>query len=175
MQFIKNRLTCLPDRFVAFTHEKIFEKLFNTQMLSSAVLTGGASATVTTGAAYNAIVNGVLSSKATGLTLAVLNGPTIQNTGLTCQAWIFTQDAVGNFYTLPGVPAATIAGIQLPTVYENANGIGQSGLLQVAVGMLTINNASAGAFIPNTTLLNVAGLNPILNNNVGPFYPLQIL
>lgn len=175
MQNIKKRLLSLPDKASAFTLINTFQSLFNTQMLTAATLTGGAAAVVTTGNAFNAIVNGILVSKATGASLAVLGGPTIANTGATCQAWIFVMDSAGTFYTLPGVPATTIAGIQLPPVNEVANFTGQSQLAQCVVGILTINNASVGAFIPNTTLLNVASLNVIFNNTVGPFFPVQNL
>lgn len=170
MQIIKKRLIPMAQQPLSRELIQVFYSLYANQMLSSAALTGGASATVTTGAAYNAVVNGVLVSKATAASLAALNGPTIQNTGSTCQAWIFTMDSAGTFFTLPGVPATTIAGIQLPTVYEiNPT----SGLPQIVVGMLTINNASVGAFVPATTLLNVANLNVIFNNTVGPFFAVQ--
>ncbi len=175
MQAIKKRLMSMSDRAEAFNLTKVFELFFNNQMLSSAALTGGASATVTTGAAFNAMVNAVLLSKATGASLAALNGPTIQNTGAICQAWIFTMDTAGTFYTLPGVPAATMAAVQLPIINDVASGAGQSGLPQIVVGVLTITNASAGAFIPATTLLNVASLGVIFNNTTGPFFPTQIL
>jgi hypothetical protein len=175
MQNIKKRLTGLPDKKDAFALENLFFNLFNTQTLTSATLTGGASATVTTGAAITAIVNGVLVTKATGASLAALNGPNVANTGSTFQAWIFTMDSAGTFYTLPGVPAATLAGVQLPTVYEVANGSGQSGLPQVVVGMLTMNNASVGAFVPATTLLNVSNLNVVFTNITGPFFPVQTI
>lgn len=172
MQLIKKRIRAIPDQREAFELLKIFESLYNTQTISSAALTGGASATVTTGAAFNAVANGVLVSKATGASLAALNGPTIANTGATCQAWVFTMDSAGTFATLPGVPATTIAGIQLPVITEVSV---SSGLPQVVVGVATINNASAGAFVPASTLLNVAGLNLILNNVTGPFFPIQTL
>src|SRR5471032_333866 len=120
MQLIKKRLISLVPRQLSFELMKVFESLYGNQMLSSAALTGGASATVTTGAAFNAGVNDVLISKATAQNLAALNGPNVANTGATCQAWIFTMDSAGTFYTLPGVPAATIAGIQLPTVSDTA-------------------------------------------------------
>jgi len=171
MKAIQKRLLSIQEKNEAFALQKVFESLFNNQVLSSATLTGGASATVTTGAAFNALCNGLLVSKAASSSLAALNGPTIANTGSTCQAWVFTMDAAGTFYTLPGVPATTIAGIHLPIIQDVAS----SGLPQVVVGMLTINNASVGAFVPASTLLNVANLNVIFNNTVGPFFPIQIL
>ena len=171
MKAIQKRLLSLQERNDSFALQKVFESLFNNQVLSSAALTGGASSTVTTGATFSAVCNGLLVSKASGASMAVLNGPTIQNTGANCQAWVFTMDAVGAFYTLPGVPATTIAGIQLPIIQDVAS----SGLPQVVIGMLTINNTSVGAFVPASTLLNVAGLNVVFSNTVGPFFPIQIL
>lgn len=175
MQLIKKRLISLVPRQLSFELLKVFESLYGNQMLTSAVLTGGASATVTTGAAFNAVVNDVLVAKAITQSMAALNGPNVPNTVTPFQAWVFTMDSAGTFYTLPGVPAATMAGIQLPLIAEIANGAGQSGLPQIVVGVLTINNASVGAFVPGTTLLNVANLNVILNSTVGPFFPIQAL
>lgn len=170
MQIIKKRLIPLAQRQLSWELIQVFGSLFMNQTLGSATLTGGASATVTTGTAFNSVVAGTLVSKASGASLAALNGPTITNTGNTCQAWIFTMDSAGTFYTLPGTPAATIAGIVLPTVTELNT---TSGLPQIAVGSLTINNASVGSFIPATTLLNVANLNVVLHTTIGPFFPIQ--
>jgi hypothetical protein len=161
---LKKRLLGLPSREEAFQLIKTFELLFNTQCLGSAALTGGASATVTTGAAFTAVVNGALVAKASGASLAALNGPTIANAGLPCQVWLLTVDAAGSFYTYPGTPAATIAAVGLPSVNaSNGN--------QAPVGLITMNNASAGSFIPAATLLNVANLGITYNNLQGPFFP----
>lgn len=178
MQAIKKRLLTLPNSREAFELTKIFESLFNTQCLTSATLTGGAAATVTLGNAITAFINGVAITKATGSAFT-LNGPTIQNTGSVCQVWVFLMDATGTLSVLPGVPATTLAGVQWPVIPEITMGAGTGGialgLQPVVIGSMTMNNASVGAFIPNTTLLNVANLGIVFNNTVGPFFPIQTL
>jgi hypothetical protein len=161
---LKKRLLALPDRQSTFELMKAFELLFNTQSLASAGLTGGASATVTTGAAFTAIVGGIPVAKASGAALAALNGPNVANSGFTWQVWLLTVDALGNFYTYPGTPAATLAAVGLPIV-NASNGP------QAPVGFMTMNNASVGTFVPATTLLNVANLGITYNNIQGPFFP----
>jgi hypothetical protein len=127
-------------------------------------MTGGASATITAGNAFTCVVNGTLVAKASGTSFAALNGPNVANSGSTWQAWLLTVDALGNFYTYPGVPAATLVAVGIPA-------INQSNGQQAPVGFITMNNASVGAFVPATTLLNVANLNITYNNIQGPFFP----
>lgn len=172
MQVIKKRLLALPNREVAFELMKVFESLFNTQCLTSAALVTGAVATINSGSAIHAVVNGQLVAKQAAAAF-VLNGPTIQNTGAICQAWLFAMDAAGNLFTFPGVPAATIALVTLPTVPELAPSAPFMQL--VVVGMATMTNASVGAFVPGATLTNVAGLGLVLSNIAGPFFPIQVL
>lgn len=168
MLAIKKRLLALGDGTAAFQLEKLFEYLYNTQMLTAAnwALTAAAPAT---GNAIMAVVGGLLSTKAAGTSTAALNGPSIPATGATWQVWLFTMDQIGTLYTYAGTPGTTAAAAILPNIPDQAT----SGLLQVVIGGLVINNASAGAFVPGTTLLNVAGLNPVAINTVGPFFPIQ--
>jgi hypothetical protein len=154
----------LPALAESWKLAKAFQSLFASQTLSSAVLTGGASATVTSGAAFTTVAGGVPVAHAAGAALAALNGPSVPNAGTTWQAWLLTADGLGNFYTYAGTPAATLAGVTLPVINQ-ANGP------QAPVGFITMNNQSVGAFVPGTTLLNVAGLNLTLNNITGPFFP----
>ncbi|MFI4939812.1 MAG: hypothetical protein ACHP7O_05665 [Burkholderiales bacterium] len=142
---------------------KAIQLLFINQTLGSATLTGGASATVTTGSAFTAVVNGTLVAKASGVNLAALNGPTV-TLAVPFQVWLLTIDALGNFYTYPGVPATTLAAVGIPA-------INQSNGPQAPVGFITMNNTSVGSFIPATTLLNVANLGITYNNIGGPFFP----
>lgn len=164
MLAIKKRLVGLPNTNEAFQMLKAFEYLYENQALSSVGLTGGASATVTTANAISAMVGAQLKAVNSGQAFA-LNGPTIPNAGAVNQVWIFTMDGNGLFYTLPGIPAATLATVSLPVVPDT----------QVVLGMLVLSNSSAGNFVPGTTLLNVAGLNTVFNNTVGPFFPIQLL
>ena len=181
MQSIKTRLLQLPDRRSAFEHIKVFELLFANQCLSSAVLTGGASATVTTGAAFNAMVGGQMVGKATGVSLAALGGPNVPNTATPFQLWIITMDAAGNTYSYPSTPAATLAGLAIPTIPATvpAGVTGApataAGSAQIVIGTITMNNGSVGTFIPGTTLLNVASLGIVYNNTIGPFFPIPPL
>lgn len=153
-------LTVLADSWKII---KALQLLFINQTLSSAVLTGGASATVTSGAAFTSVVNGTLVAKASGASFAALNGPTV-TLAVPFQVWLLTMDALGNFYTYPGVPAATLAAVGIPA-------INQSNGPQAPVGFITMNNTSVGSFVPGTTLLNVANLGITYNNITGPFFP----
>ena len=149
---------------------KLFESLYNTQMLTAAnwALTGAAP---TTGNAITAVVGGLLSTKASGTATAALNGPTIQNTGSTWQVWLFAVDQAGTLFTYAGTPGTTSQGAILPIVTDYST----AGYPQAVIGSLLINNASAGAFVPGTTLLNTTGLNPVANSTVGPFFPIQYM
>lgn len=175
---LQKRINALSNRADAEQFTRLFKSLWNNQCLSSAGLTGGASAAVTVAAAFHAMVGGLLQTVPSSASWT-LTGPTITNTGNTCQAWLFLVDKVGTLSVMPGVPAATIAGIQLPLVPEMTIGAGTAGIalgdVPVVVGMLTINNASVGSFIPGTTLLNVASLGVVFSNTVGPFGPTAIL
>ena len=149
---------------------KLFESLYNTQMLTAAnwALTGAAPIT---GNAITAVVGGLLSTKAAGTSTAALNGPTVQNTGATWQVWLFALDQTGTLLTYAGTPGTTSQGAILPMIPELAI----TGYPQAIIGGLLINNASAGAFVPGTTLLSTAGLNPVANSTVGPFFPIQYM
>ena len=175
-QLIKKRLINFSRTDNGFELIKIFELLFNTQCLTSALLNGtGAAATVSLGGAITAMVAGTLVSKASGATIA-LNGPTLLNTGAIAQVWIFTIDQLGNLYAYPGVPAATIGAVQLPYISETTGpGATVPNTPQAVIGSLIMVNASVGSFIPATTLLNVANLGIVVNNTVGPFYPVGTL
>ena len=168
MLAIKKRLLALGDGTAAFQFEKLYEYLYSTQMLTAAnwVLTGAAP---TAGNAVAMVVGGQLSTKASGTSTAALNGPSIPNTGSTWQTWLFTMDQAGTLYTFAGTPGAQAAIV--PFIPDYAT----SGLLQVVIGGLVINNASAGAFVPGTTTLITAGLNPVGINTVGPFFPIQYM
>lgn len=161
---IKQRLLSLAIKRDSFNFIKIFESLYRTQLLEEINLTGGASATVTTGIAGTAVVGGTLVAIANGSSMAALNGPTV-TTAVPWQVWLLTVDSQGNFYTYPGVPATTLAGVGIPTMDQSKGA-------QAALGFITMNNASVGSFIPGTTLLNVANLNIVYNNIQGPFYPI---
>ena len=161
---IKQRLLSLAIKRDSFNFIKIFETLYRNQILEEINLTGGASATVTTGIAGTAVVGGSLVSIANGASMAALNGPTV-TTAVPYQVWLLTVDKLGNFYTYPGVPATSLAAVQIPTMDPSKDP-------QVAIGFITMNNASVGNFVPGTTLLNVANLNIVYNNIQGPFYPI---
>lgn len=169
---IKKRLLALSDRDLAFQLEKLFENLYNSQMLTSPALTVGATAAPTLGNAIAAVVGGLLVTKATATAMAALNGPTIQNTGSTFQAWLFAMDQAGTLTTYAGTPGATANAVVMPFVADQSS---TSGLPQIVIGGLMINNASVGAFIPATTLLNVANVNPVPMNLTGPFFPIQYM
>lgn len=149
---------------------KLFESLYNTQMLTAAnwSLTGTAPIT---GNAIAAVVGGMLSTKATGTSTAALNGPTVQNTGATWQVWLFTLDQTGTLFTYAGTPGTTSQGAILPMISDYAT----TGYPQAVVGGLLINNASASAFVPGTTSLSTSGLNPVAYSTVGPFFPIQYM
>jgi len=175
MKAIKKRLVTLPNPREAFELLKSFEYLYNTQnLISPALNVSGAAATVSLGATIVAIINGQLVQKASGQTIT-LNGPTVPNSVTPWQVYLFTMDAAGSLYCYAGQPGASLAAVQLPVIDEVSftpgAGGGVMGPQQCVIGGLIINNASAGAFVPNTTLLNVAGLNPIAINTVGPFFP----
>ena len=168
LQLIKKRLNSFPVKPETWELLKAFEFAFENQCLTSAALAGAAVATPSTGAPITAMVGGQLVYKATGTAMPALTGQT-----LAIGAWniyIFTMDAAGNLYTLPGTPGATPGAVVFPTVYEYA----PNQLPQVVIGSLVVNTTSS-TFIPGTTLLNAAGVTPIFNNTVGPFYPTQIL
>jgi hypothetical protein len=171
MLAIKKRLAAMSDGTAAMQLQKLFEGLYNSQCLTAANWV----ATATAPALGNAIAvmcAGMIVMKATGFAAAALNGPTVALSGATWQAWIFTTDQAGNMVTYAGTPATTAAGITLPYI-SDYNGV--SGLPQTVIGALVINNGSGAAFIPGTTLLNVAGLNPVTINTVGPFFPFQFM
>lgn len=176
MQAIKKRLISLPNAREGFELTKIFESLFNTQCLTSATLTGGAAATVTLGNAITAMIAGQCVSKASASAFT-LNGPTVLTA--TSQVYVFLMDSAGTLSVLPGVPAATLAGVQWPVIPELTLGAGTGGLAignpAVVVGSMTMTNTSGSSFIPATTLLNVANLGLVFNNTVGPFFPIQVL
>ena len=174
MQIIKKRLLAISSRPLAFELLKLFEGLFETQCLTSAGLTIGAAATVTLGNAITAQVNGVTVTKA-ATSAITLNGPTIPNSGASSQVWVFAIDAAGTLLCYPGNPGVGLANVTWPIVPEVANGAGQSGLPIAVIGSMTMTNASVGSFIPNTTLVNVANLGIVVNNTVGPFFPIQVL
>jgi hypothetical protein len=182
MQQIKKRTATFADSRLGLELAKIFETFYAVQNLINPTLNvTGAAATVSTGNAIVAVVDGVLVSKASASTIA-LNGPTIANTGAINQAWLFTMDAAGALFAYAGVPAATLAGVQLPLIQEHTytagssglNAGGTMGLKQVVIGGMFMTNASVGAFIPGTTLLNVANLGIIGFGQVGPFFPTQL-
>lgn len=171
MLAIKKRLAAMSDGTAAMQLQKLFEGLYNSQCLTA----GNWIATAAAPALGNAIAvmcGGMLVMKALGFSTAALNGPTIATTGATWQAWIFTTDQAGNMVTYAGTPGATSASILLPYI-SDYNGL--SGLPQTVIGALVINNGSGAAFVPGTTLLNVAGLNPVTINTVGPFFPFQFM
>lgn len=182
MQQIKKRTTTFADSRLGFELSKIFETLYATQNLISPTLNvTGAAATASLGNAIVAVIDGQMVTKASASTIA-LTGPTIANTGATWQAWLFTMDAAGALFCYAGVPAASLSAVQLPLIQEHTYTAGSTGLnaggtmgfKQVVIGGMFMNNASVGAFIPGTTLLNVASLGIIGLNQVGPFFPTQL-
>lgn len=168
MQLIKKRLLSLPDKRGAFELTKIFEALYNTQILGAAGLAINAalSPAVKAGNAFSAVVAGVLVYKAAATLMPALPALPVVAT-LQYQIWTFTIDGAGNLYVYAGTPALTLAGVQLPTVPESPT--------QAVVGSLVLYNGTAANFVPGTTALDTALLVPVYNNTVGPFFPIQIL
>lgn len=168
MQLIKKRILALSDRREAFELLKVFEALFTTQCLGSAglAINGGGATTVKAGNAFSALVANVHVYKPAATVLTALPAlplvPTLQY-----QMWTFTIDGAGNLYTLPGAPALTLAGVQIPIVPESP--------VQAVIGSLVLYNGTAGAFTPNTTALDTALLVPAYNSTVGPFFPIPPL
>ena len=168
MQLIKKRILALSDRREAMEFLKVFETLFTTQCLGSAGLSinGAASAAVKVGNAFSALVGNVHVYKPAATVLTVLPAlplvPTLQY-----QMWTFTIDGAGNLYTLPGAPALTLAGVQIPIVPESP--------VQAVIGSLVLYNGTAGTFTPGTTALDTASLVLAYNNTVGPFFPIPPL
>lgn len=164
MQLIKKRILALPDRREAFELLKVFETLFTTQCLGSAglAINGVGAATVRAVNAFSALVANVHVYKAAATALTALPAlplvPTLQY-----QMWTFTIDGAGNLYTLPGAPALTLAGVQIPIVPESP--------VQAVIGSLVLYNGTAATFTPNTTALDTALLVPVYNSTVGPFFP----
>ena len=167
MQLIKHRLLAMCDRREAFELIKVFESLFNTQCLGQAglAINAAASPSVKASVAFSALANGVLVYQPAATLMAALGGATLAT--LQYQMWIFTIDGAGVLRTYAGVPALTLAGVQIPTVPEVPQ--------QAMIGSLVLYNGTAAPFIPGTTALDVALLVPVYNNTTGPFYPVQIL
>ena len=165
MQAIKKRLLQLPNSREAFEFLKVFESLFNTQVLGQAglVINAATSALVKAANAFAATVAGTLVYKAAGTAMTALGGATVLT--LNYQIWVFTIDAVGNLYTYAGVPAASLAGVATPIIPESP--------VQAVIGSLVLYNGTASSFVPGTTALDTALLVPVYNNATGPFFPIQ--
>lgn len=165
MQAIKKRLLQLPNTREAFEFLKVFESLFNTQVLSQAGLAINAalSPVVKATNAFSATVAGTLVYKAANTVMTALGGATVLT--LNYQIWVFAIDAIGNLYTYAGTPAASLASVSVPIVPESP--------VQAVVGSLVLYNGTASSFVPGTTALDTALLVPVYNNATGPFFPIQ--
>lgn len=165
MQAIKKRLLQLSNGREAFEFLKVFESLFNTQVLTQAGLAINAAASPLVKAvnAFTAVVAGTLVYKAAGTVLPALTGPSVATLGY--QLYAFTIDAAGNLYTYSGTQATTLAGVGVPIIPELP--------VQAVIGSLMLYNGTASAFVPGTTALDTALLVPVYNNATGPFFPIQ--
>ena len=149
MQQIKKRTATFADSRLGLELAKIFETFYATQNLINPTLNvTGVAATVSTGNAIVAMVDGIAVTKAAASTI-ILTGPTIANTGATSQAWLFTMDPAGALFAYAGVPAATLAGVQLPLIQEHTYTAGSAGLnaggTMVLVGDADPSDAKAEA------------------------------
>lgn len=167
MQIIKKRLVTFPNQREGFCLLKVFESLFNTQVLGPAglAISAAASPNVKATNAIAAVANGVLVQAAAGTVMPALAGSSLLN--LQYQIWTFTIDGSGVIRVQPGTPALTLAGVQIPLVPEVP--------VQAVIGSLILYNGSGSTFVPGTTALDTALLVAIYNNTTGPFFPIQIL
>ena len=165
---IKKRLITLSEARDSIELQKVFEQCYNTQCLSSAGLTGGASATWSTANAVTYIINGNLYAKATLSTQAIPAAAALSATGQNAVMVTVGLDAAGNVNTFTsGVSTApnaagALAGIIPAQVSDGIAVIGQ-----------IIIQSNATVFTPASTLLNAAGITVTLLNTVGPFFPVS--
>ena len=180
MQQLKKRLVTFPNPREGFELLKCFETFYAVQNLVNPNLNvTGAVATASLGNAIYAVIDGVLSTKATASTITI-TGASVANNSF--NVYLFALDASGALLCYAGTPATTLAGVQLPLIQEHsylasgsaASAGGLMGQKQVVIGGMVIANTSGAAFIPNTTLLNVVNLGTSAINLTGAFFPTQL-
>lgn len=116
------------------------------------------SALAKTANAINAIIDGVLISKAAA-DMAALSGSVVANGSK--NVYVFTVDVSGNLATLAGTAATTLAGILFPTIPEG----------QAVIGFIIVDNGTGSNFTPGTTALDTGSLTVTYVNTPYPFIP----
>lgn len=174
MQYLKKRISQMEPKADNLSLAKIFENLFNTQCLGSAVLAinAGSAATwkMTNGSALPYLINGVSFSKAAATAQAVPTAITWAAVASTFNAggFLIGLDSAGAVSTYPtnvtsaASAAAALAGIVWPAVPDNVCVIG---------GVIVTNSAANTAFTGATTALDAANISTLYFNTTGPFFP----
>src|ERR1044072_1343041 len=130
--------------------------VFNTAGL--AIKTGG-SAIVKTVSTINAIIDGVLVSKAAADCAALVG--TVTNAKF--NVFVFTVNASGTLTTYAGTQATTRAGVVWPTITDG----------EAVVGFIEVNPTGTGDFVGGTTALDDGTVVPnvVYVNTPFPFIP----
>lgn len=120
---------------------------------------GSASAIVQTNAAYYALIDGKLVTKASATDIA-LSG-TVANA--TFNVWAFTINIAGTITATQGGAATTLAAVKFPAIPEAS----------ACMGFVIINPTGTGTFTGGTTALDDATVAPnaVFINTVGLFDP----
>jgi hypothetical protein len=161
---LRRHLQHVPDNRTSRELLRAVQDVCNTQCLSSAGLATNTAA-VKAGNTLIVAVNGTLQVYAANQAMGLLGGPNIPNTGAVYGLWAFTVDNTGTFWAIasPANGNAAAAGALIwPTIPDN----------MAVLGYMVLQNASAGAFTPNTTSLATAGITTTFANLCGPEYPL---
>ena len=111
------------------------------------VIKAGASALVKTGAAFYAVVEGKLVTKAAATDMAALAG-TVLNA--TFNVFVYYMDSAGTLSTQMGTAGATLGQVTFPPTPER----------RVIIGFTIINPTGAGSFVGGTTAIDDAGVVP---------------
>jgi hypothetical protein len=138
----------------------------STQTLTSAglVIKAGGGVLAKAGAAFYAMVQGKLVTKAINTDMAALSGTVVN---ATFNVFAFFMDSAGNLTTAMGTAGTTLAGVVFPPIP-----VGKS-----CVGFVIINPTGTGNFVGNTTPLDDATVvpNAVYVNTIGAFDPSVLL
>lgn len=121
----------------------------NSQLLGSGglVIKAGASAVVKAGAAFYALANGVLVTKAINTDMAALSGTVVN---ATFNVYVFFIDSAGALTSAMGTSGASLATVVFPAIPAN----------KAAIGFIIVNPTGTGDFVGGTTALDDATVVP---------------
>jgi hypothetical protein len=138
----------------------------STQTLTSAglVIKAVGGVLVKAGAAFYAMVQGKLVTKAINTDMAALAG-TVANA--TFNVYAFFIDSAGNLTSAMGTAATTLAGVVFPPIPQG----------KACIGFVIINPTGTGNFVGNTTALDDVTVvpNAVYVNTIGAFDPTVLI